>query len=337
MTAKLMIPLACIAALTLGAASIARAQETGKSKDAALDSLLDDLKKDTKDDASAPKAAVKKAEPARPKSQTGAPGPAQKSKEGAGASPGGGKPGSAAAQSKPAPKAPKTKTLAPKDQALDDLLGKLGESKDEPAREERPQNQGPGSARGPKESARENEGAKLGGKDKEIDARLEELAGRRRKRARGDDQERTGPVGEMIKEMRDVEQRLGKPDPSEDTQAKQKQIIKKIDTLIEQVRQSGSSAGRLTMRRRQQRGNQPGEQDGDQPGALAQGARQMKPAKPTSQHSTAGGKGVWGHLPDELREIMDNTFKEQELSSKAELISRYFLSVGKGKLVREGE
>jgi hypothetical protein len=61
----------------------------------------------------------------------------------------------------------------------------------------------------------------------------------------------------------------------------------------------------------------------------------MKPAKPTSQHSTAGGKGIWGHLPDELRQVMDNTFKEQALSSKLELISRYFLSVGKGKVVRE--
>ncbi len=61
----------------------------------------------------------------------------------------------------------------------------------------------------------------------------------------------------------------------------------------------------------------------------------MKPEKPTSQHSTAGGKGVWGHLPDELRQIMDNTFKEQPLTSKSELISRYFLSVGKGTLVRE--
>ena len=49
----------------------------------------------------------------------------------------------------------------------------------------------------------------------------------------------------MIKEMRDVEQRLGKPDPSEDTQNKQKQIVKRIETLIEQVKQSGSSAGRL--------------------------------------------------------------------------------------------
>ncbi len=135
--------------------------------------------------------------------------------------------------------------------------------------------------------------------------------------------------------MRDVEQRLGKPDPSEDTQAKQKQIVKRIETLIEQVRQSGSSAGRLTIRRRQQPGNQPGQQDGDPTGALARGAPPMKPQKPTSQHSTAGGKGVWGHLPDELRQVMENTFKEAELTSKAELIDKYFLSVNKGTLVRE--
>jgi hypothetical protein len=337
MTAKAFIPMACALALVLAAAPAAKAQESGKTKDAALDSLLGDLKKDADDSAPKAKKAAKKAEPDPAKSgpSRAGVGPAQKSKESAGSNQGGAKPGSGAGESKPAPKAPKAGALAPKDQALDDLLGKLGESKDEPAPEDRPKNLGSGSGDVPKEPAgRAKEGAKLGGKDKDIDARLEELAGRKRKRPQGDDEQRSGPVGEMIKEMRDVEQRLGKPDPSEDTQAKQKQIIKRIDTLIEQVRQSGSSAGRLTIRRRQQ-GNQPGQQEGDQSGALARGAQPMKPAKPTSQHSTAGGKGVWGHLPEELRQVMDNSFKEEALTSKAELISRYFLSVGKGTPVRE--
>ncbi len=147
--------------------------------------------------------------------------------------------------------ASKAKPLAPKDQALDDLLGKLGESKDEPSPEERPRNQPPGAGDPSKDKAAAGKDAsRLGGKDKEIDARLEELAGRKRKRSGADDDQRTGPVGDMIKEMRDVEKRLGKPDTSEDTQAKQKQIVKRIDTLIEQVRQSGSSAGRLVLRRR---------------------------------------------------------------------------------------
>ena len=114
----------------------------------------------------------------------------------------------------------------------------------------------------------------------------------------------------MIKEMRDVEQRLGKPDPSEDTQKKQKQIVKRIETMIEQAKQSGSSGGRMVIRRVPQPGQQPGQQPGDQTGAQARGAPAMKPAKPTTQHSTANGKDVWGHLPDELRQMMESTFKE---------------------------
>ena len=105
-------------------------------------------------------------------------------------------------------------------------------------------------AAGPQPPSRgEKAGAdKLGGKDKDLDERLEELTGRKKKRP-SSDQERTGPVGEMIKEMREVEERLGKPDPSEDTQKKQKQIVKRIETMIEQAKQSGSSAGSMVMRR----------------------------------------------------------------------------------------
>ena len=330
------IRLACVASLALLSGSLARAQEPGKGKDAALDSLLEDLKKDDSGGAGAAKKSPKKAEPARAKSSSDPTASGQKSKDGAGLSSGTGKAGSEAqGGGGPAAKARKAAPLAPKDQALDDLLGKLGESKDEPAAEEKSRGQAPGGEMTKGAGGGEQERAKLGGKDKEIDDRLEQLAGRKRKKQNGDDGERSGPVGEMIKEMRDVEKRLGKPDSGEDTQAKQKQIIKRIDTLIEQVRQSGSSAGRLTIRRRMRQGNQPGQQEGDQPGAFAQGARAMKAERPTSQHSTAGGKGVWGHLPEELRQTMDNTFKEQPLTSKAELISRYFLSVGKGTLVRE--
>jgi hypothetical protein len=331
------IKLACVLVLALAAAAVARGQEPSKPKDAELDSMLENLKDRDSGPQSSSKKAARPAESTPTKSRAGESGSAKKSANITKPEQGKPKPGKAAeGQTKPAPKSPKGERLAPKDQAIDDLLGKLGETKDEPAREERPQNLGSGSGQPPPERKPDvKEGAKLGGKDKEIDDRLEEIAGRKRKRARADDEERSGPIGEMIKEMRDVEQRLGKPDTSEDTQAKQKQIVKRIDTLIEQVRQSGSSAGRLVMRRRHEQGNQPGQQPGDQTGAMAQGAGPMKAAKPTSQHSTAGGKGTWGHLPEELRAVMENSFKEEMLSSKQELISRYFLSVGKGKLVRE--
>ena len=122
----------------------------------------------------------------------------------------------------------------------------------------------------------------------------------------------------MIKEMRDVEQRLGKPDPSEDTQAKQKQIIKRIETMIEQVEQSGSLSGKAhdavvgssrAISRASRRAIRPGR--------MAQGAGPMKPAKPTSQHSTAGGKDIWGHLPASCARRWKTASRRVELGSKS--------------------
>jgi hypothetical protein len=303
-------------ALTVGLAFAAgaflRAQEPGKTKDDALDSLLEKL--------------AGPGEKPAPKSGKAALEPRSKSTKGKSQTASGDKTGK--------PARPKAGTIAPKDQAIDDLLEKLGETKDAPTPEERPQNPAGGQSKEPSGSEKAKAG-KLGGKDKEIDERLEEYAGRKKKR-RASDEQPSGPLGEIIKEMRDVEQRLGKPDSGEDTQNKQKQIVRHIDTLIEQVRQAGSSGGgRLTLRRIRQQGQQQGKQPGDQTGALARGAPPTKPGKPTSQHSTAGGKDVWGHLPPELREVMENSFKEAELASKAEMISRYFLSIGKGKRVRE--
>jgi hypothetical protein len=305
------------------------AQDQGKTKDGALESLLKELAEPEKD-------ASKSDKPAKTtESKAGSPG--KKAGQASGKSATTDKTGKATGDKSGKPTTPKSSEagkVSPKDQALDELLGKLGETKDEPTPEDRPANGRPGGEPPPPSGAAKSRGEKLGGKDKDLDERLEELTGRKKKRP-SSDQERTGPVGEMIKEMRDVEQRLGKPDPSEDTQKKQKQIVKRIEAMIEQAKQSGSSGGRLVIRRIPGPGQQPGQQPGDQTGAQARGAQAMKPAKPTSQHSTANGKEVWGHLPDELRQIMDSTFKEVELDSKKELINRYFLSVAKGKPLRE--
>jgi hypothetical protein len=312
----------------IAATGRAWAQDAGKSKDEALDSLMKELRESEKGGEKPTKpstAEAKKAPPPQDKSKVSPRPSATGDNAGKASATTGDK--SSAAKSRDAAK------LAPKDQAIDDLLGKLGESKDDPTTAEEPRNRAPGQGPTEPSPTRKPGADKLGAKDKDLDERLEELTGRKKKRS-SSDQERTGPIGDMIKEMREVEQRLGKPDPSEDTQKKQKQIVKRIETLIEQVRQGGS-AGSMAMRRMRQPGQQPGKQDGDQPGAQGRGAPPMKPAKPTSQHSTAGGKDTWGHLPAELRQIMDNTFKETELDSQRELIRRYFLSVDKGKLVRE--
>jgi hypothetical protein len=308
-------------------------QERGKTKDDALDSLIEQLAK-PEDAASTQRAkpsergdskAATEVDGSRSRGQARTEKPKTPAKPSEKAT--------AGTSGKAAAKKQRKDTVAPKDQELDSLLEKLGESKDTPAAEDRPS--GPGGADEPKPAPRPDKPRppQLGGKDKDIDERLEEYTGRRKKRSAADEK-RSGPVGEIIKEMRDVEQRLAKPDTGGDTQNRQKQIVKRIETLIELVRQSGGSGMGFRMRRVRQPGQQ-GQQPGDETGALARGAPPTKPASPTRQHANVGSKDVWGHLPPELQQVMETSFKETSLAAKEELIDRYFLSVSKGKLVRE--
>lgn len=303
--------LALAAALGLGLASAAgRAQEPAGPRDDALDSLLEKLG-----------------------------GPAPKGRQ-EGPAGGDAKPDDkpavdAAKPGEPAADPPKADKgdVSTEDQAVDDLLEKLGATRDEPTPEDRPKRPG-GGQEPPDEPDRRDSG--LSDKDKQIDERLEELAGRKRKRNRDDGRsgEGSGPMGRIIKEMRDVEERLGEPDTGEDTQGKQKEIVKRLEILIQQIRQSGSGSGK-GMKEVRQAGNKPGSQPGgDQPGANASGAPLSKPAKPTDKHALAGGKDAWGHLPPELRQEIDNLFKEDALPAAQELIRRYYLSVSRKKLVR---
>ena len=234
---------------------------------------------------------------------------------------------------KPTSPTPAQADVAAEDQAIDDLLEKLGATKDEPTAEDRPKQPGGGGEKPPGEPDRRDPG--LSDKDKLIDERLEELTGRKRKRNQDDRRrgESSGPMGQIVKEMRDIEERLGKPDTGADTQGKQKEIVKRLETLIQQIRQSGSGSGK-GMKEIRQAGNKPGSQPGDQPGANAGGAPMSKPTRPTDKHAIAGGKDAWGHLPPELRQEIDNLFKEDSLPAAQELIRRYYLSVSRKKLVR---
>ena len=329
-------------AVGLGWCASSVAQDMGKTQDETLDSLLEKLGKPGQGQkpANEPEKHEKDAKPDLKPEE-----PAAKAKPGADAKPKTeAKPKPVSGQSaKPVDRA-KTGSgdVSSQDKDLDALLEKLGETKDEPAPEERPRSHSqPGEPSGPSQPApgggsgektkQKDQG--LHGKDKEIDDKLEELAGKKRKKKGGEQGEGSGPLGEIIKEMRDVEQRLGKPETGEDTQSKQKRIVKQIDTLIQQMKQSGSSSS-MAMRRVRQQGQKPGDQPGQTPGANAAGAPPMKPAKPSDRHAPAGGKDIWGHLPEELRQEMENTFKEDALPAKAELIRRYYLSVAKQKLVR---
>lgn len=330
-----------LSALLVGLMALAAhcpAQEPGKDGDEALDSLIEKLaepKKGGDPPRTRPPGDEKpasKGDQVKPKG----PGPAP-------AGPGGAQAGD---ESKPGqPPKPSAGDVSGKDKELDELLERLGESKDEPTAKDgpsgRPQPGEPGEPNGPGEARPEkprndkSKGPDLREKDQEIDERLEELTGRRRKKKRQDsDQDGGGgQLGQIIKEMRDVEQKLGKPETGEDTQNRQKQIVKQIETLIRQAKQSGSQ-GQMAMRMVRQQGQKPGDKPGQQPGANPGGAPAMKPSKTPDRHATAGGKDIWGHLPAELRQEMENVFKEDALPAKEELIKRYYLSIAKQKLRR---
>lgn len=310
--------------LSVGAAAPTIGQETPRPKDDALDSLLEKLSEPSDRDAK-PDAKDSKKEPSDAKK----------------AGDSGDRP---AAKGDPAQgkKADDSSKLSGKDQEVDELLQKLGETVETPAPDDRRRGGGGGEektdARGPSKRPEPGERNRLTGKDKETDEHLEELTGRKRRKKNEDNEERSGPAGQIIKEMRDIEQKLAKPDTGESTRQEQKQVVKEIEKLIEEAKKSGSSSMRrmlVMQRRRQQQGRERGQQPGQTEGAMAQGAPASKPARPPSKHSNAGGKDIWGHLPPELRAEIENQMNEQELASMAELIQRYYKAVNEKKLVRE--
>jgi hypothetical protein len=247
------------------------------------------------------------------------------------------------APKKDAAKPAKPGELSTKDKELDDLLGKVTE-KDKPSADDKNSEPPPSGAADDKKSDKPDNAKGGGDKDKKAskpkdplkgdDAELDDhLAGKKEKPKPGQKKgqgEEDGPLGDLIKQMREVEQRLGKPDTGEETRQKQTEIVKKLDTMIEQMR-----TRQVTMREMRQ-GKQQGQQgqQGQQPGAMAQGA---PPMKPEMNRVTALGlkdKNAWGHLQQALRDEMDNVFKEESLAGKAELIKRYYMAVNKKSLSR---
>jgi hypothetical protein len=295
---------AALVAATLWWASAGLAQDEPK-KDEGLEGLLKKLEEKSADDPPAPqKTDTAKADADQPADKGGE-------------------------------KAEKGGEVDPKDKALDSLLEKLGETEDKPdaVGKPSPKAEAPDDPKSQPKPDQPPQG-KLKDNEKKLDEHLEELTGRKRKKKDEDQEGKEGnPLSDVIKQMRDVEERLGKPDTGEETRKRQDQIVKRLDSLIEELRPvQGQAPGRKIRRIRQ--GNQQANNQGNTPGAQARnntgrGTGASKPEKPKNNPSTANSKDVWGHLDPQLREEMENVFKEESLPSKRELIEKYYLSVSK--------
>jgi hypothetical protein len=224
--------------------------------------------------------------------------------------------------------------LDAKDKDLDSLLEKLGETEDKAAPKAKPGADEGLAPVAPKPRQADTSGLK--GETKDLDEHLEELTGRKKKKKdQAQKPQGSGPLGEAIKKMDEVEKRLSKTDTGEETRKTQDQIVKQLDQILEQIRQSSGMGQGRRIRRIQQAGNQPGDNpQGDQPGNTGSGVGPSKPLRPNVKSSLANSKDAWGDLPPHLREEMDNVFKEEMLPAKRRLIERYYSSLSKKSQAR---
>lgn len=229
------------------------------------------------------------------------------------------------------PKAPGE--VAPEDRGLDKLLEGLGQAKDSPS----PDDKKPGGPGGPPTPPKPDQAKPdpLDGESKKLDEILEEKTGRKPKKPRdrqkeGQGGEGGGPLGDVIKQMRDVEERLGKPDTGEETRKKQTEIVKNLETLIEQMKNSPSQSQGLKMIRQGQKPGGPPQGQANQQGATGDGTNKGKPEKPrTPPPPIEIAKEIWGQLPAQFRDDMANVLNEHPLPTKTDLIRLYYLSLGK--------
>jgi hypothetical protein len=222
-----------------------------------------------------------------------------------------------------------------KDKDLDSLLEKLGETEEKPSPRGRPQpNAGPDDAGSlpPPKPGKPEPGGGLKGQSKDLDEHLEELTGRKKKKKSQEQQadQGNGPLNEAIKKMDEVQRRLSKTDTGEGTRKTQGEIVKQLDQILEQLRQAANQGqGRKITRRVRQAGTKPGDSQDDMAGNTGSGVGPSKPLRPSAKSSLANSKDAWGDLPPQLREEMENVFKEDMLPAKRKLIERYYMSLSK--------
>ena len=231
-----------------------------------------------------------------------------------------------------------------KDQSLDKLLEGLGGLDDKPSPDDKKQGGGSGTPPSdppPPTPGDETKPNPLDDASKKLDELLEEKTGRKPKKKpkpgqgqgqKGDGEDGdAGPLGDLVKQMREVENRLNEPDTGAETRKRQTEIVKNLDTLLEQMRNSSSQSQAMKLVRGGPKpGGPPQPGQGNQPGATGQGVGLSKPTPPKQPPAAVElVKDVWGQLPAQFRDDMANVLNEKALPAKAEMIRLYYLSLGK--------
>ncbi len=133
------------------------------------------------------------------------------------------------------------------------------------------------------------------------------------------------PLAEIGRQMRAVEKRIAQRDTSDQTQSDQGKIVDALEQLIEQAKKQGargnnSASGRGT--------GKAGVGDGQaQPGAPQESTDRVgKPQTDTPQTADVRNllQRIWGHLPEKMRDEMQNAVSDQFLPKYEKLIEEYY-------------
>jgi hypothetical protein len=160
-------------------------------------------------------------------------------------------------------------------------------------------------------------------------------------------------MARVSKDMRASEDRLSKKDPGEETQQIQRDILKNLDALIEQKKReqqqqqqsAGSSASSQDQRRQQARNqrrlaNQTAQSQSasrqDQLQPMANPGGGTRQAADNMSRIADLYKEVWGHLPEALRQEMDQYAREKFMAKYGDLLKQYYTTIAE-KGHRKGE
>ncbi|HUE72564.1 MAG TPA: hypothetical protein VMP01_16890 [Pirellulaceae bacterium] len=133
------------------------------------------------------------------------------------------------------------------------------------------------------------------------------------------------PLLEIGRQMRAVEAKIAQRNTSEQTQAEQAKIAEALEKLIEQAKKQGGSGNKSA--------------SGRGTGKAGAGDGQAQPGAPQESTDRVGGpqseaaqtadvrnllERIWGHLPEKMRDEMQNAVSDQFLPKYEKLIEEYY-------------
>lgn len=150
-------------------------------------------------------------------------------------------------------------------------------------------------------------------------------------------------LARLNKNFREVDDRLKKPDPTDPTQIVQQEIAKDLDQLIEETKkqqeqqQQQRQQKKMSMSQKQKMNQQKQRQKNQQQMAQQQQQQQPdgNPNDPRGPGQSREGmskvadlyKDVWGHLPETMRQEMNQYSREQFMSKYNELLKQYYATI----------